>query len=192
VTGESWTFALAPRMIVPWRHGLTGEVIEMKLPLGFCRRSGTGRFVLTAAVVIASLGFLARVPTAEAGKGWCRSDPVVIIDGQIADVFVGSTLDALITTTGPIRIVVTVPPGTSTTYVISDLGFGHGYDFSFAESPDLVATDDGVPVNVDVYVPATKDSLPVSVFFAPRLLGILRPASADGYANSWVSVSSHM
>jgi hypothetical protein len=156
------------------------------------RRFGVSRLVLTAAVALAALGLLVTGPSAKAGKGWCRVDPVVIIDGQIADIFVGSTLSALLSTTGPIEIVVTVPPGTSTTHVISDLGFGRGYDFSFVESSDLVETAGGVPVNVDVYVPARSDTLPVSVYFAPRLLGILWPASADGYANSWVTVSSNV
>ena len=148
--------------------------------------------VTTIALTLAVLGLVLTGSPAQAGKGWCRVDPIVIIDGEIADVFVGSTLSALLTTTGPIRMVVTVPPGTQATKLISDLGFGRGYDFRFAESSDLVATEDGIPVRVDVYVPATDDSLPVSVYFAPRLLGILWPASVDGYANSWVSLTAHV
>ena len=158
---------------------------------GGCRL-GMSRLVLAAAIALATLGMLVSAPSASAGNGWCRVDPIVIIDGQIADIFVGSTLSALLSTTGPIEIVVTVPPGTRTTHVISDLGFGRGYDFSFVESSDLVETADGVSVDVAVYVPARTNTLPVSVFFAPRLLGILWPASADGYANRWVSVSSHV
>lgn len=150
------------------------------------------RVVSTLAVALAVLGLVLTGSSAQAGKGWCRVDPVVIIDGQIADIFVGSTLSALLTTTGPIKMIVTVPPGTKTTKLISDLGFGRGYDFRFAESSDLVATEDGIPVRVDVYVPATKDSLPVSVYFAPRLLGILWPASIDGYANDWISLTAHV
>jgi hypothetical protein len=156
------------------------------------RRVRVGGWMLTLAVAVATLGLLVTAPETQAGKGWCRVDPVVIIEGQIADVFVGSTLSALLTTTGPIEIVVTVPTGTRVQHVISDLGFGRGYDFSFAESDALVATDDGVPVEVDVYVPATRDELPISVYFAPRLLGLLSPASADGYANSWVSLSTNV
>jgi hypothetical protein len=116
----------------------------------------------------------------------------VVIDGTIADVFVGSTPFALPETTGPIQIVVTVPSGTTTAHLISDLGFGHGYDLCFVEWPDLVGSDNGLPVLVDVFVPATDDSLRVSVNVAARLLGFLWPAGSDGTANTWVSVDSRV
>lgn len=154
------------------------------------RLSGIRRAVLGVAVAAAVIGMLATGPSAQAGKGWCRVDPVVIIDGQVTDIFVGSDPSALLTTTGPIQIVVTVPAEMSATHVISDLGFGRGYDFSIVESSQLVATADSVPVDVEVYVPATGDALPVSVYFAPRLLGLLQPASTDGHANAWVELTT--
>ena len=164
-------------------------MMDMGSP-SFLPRFRRRRFVMAAAVILAASGMTFTGSTADAGKGWCRVDPVVIIDGQIADIFVGSTLSALTSTTGPIKVVVTVPEGAKTTYVISDLGFLRGYDFRFATSPDLEKTADGVPVRVAVYVPAKSDSLPITVYFSPRLLGLLWPASADGHANSWVTVNS--
>ncbi|MEA2584517.1 MAG: hypothetical protein QOF33_2602 [Thermomicrobiales bacterium] len=153
-------------------------------------RSRMSRLVATAALALAALGLLLTGPSAEAGKGWCRADPVVIIDGQIADVFGGSTPTILLKTPGPIKVVVKVPVGTKTKLVISDLGFGRGYDFRFAESRDLVKSGGKIPVRVEAYVPARGTKLPVTVYFAPRLLGILSPASADGHTNNWVSVTS--
>jgi hypothetical protein len=165
-------------------------MVDIRFNCGHMRRLRRNWIAVFAAIVLAMVGTMLSGPTAEAGKGWCRVDPVVIIDGQIADIFVGSTLSALTSTTGPISIVVTVPEETSTTHVISDLGFLRGYDFQFATSPDLQKNADGIPVQIGVYVPASTDQLPVTVYFAPRLLGILAPASADGHANSWVTLTS--
>lgn len=151
-----------------------------------------GQLAAVMAFVLAMAGMTLSAPTAEAGKGWCRVDPVFIIDGQVADVFIGSELSALLTTTGPIKITVTVPRGINVTHVLSDLGFGKGYKITVVKSASLKATKTSVPVNIDVYVPAKSNLLPVSVFFSPRLLGILSPASADGAANQWVSLQSHL
>jgi hypothetical protein len=147
------------------------------------------RFVF-AAVALATLGLLAAGSTVEAGKGWCRVDPVVVIDGQTADIFIGSDSSALTTTTGPIKIVVTVPSTSQATHVISDAGFGRGYDFRIAKSSTLESTATDTPVRIEVYVPATSSALPISVFFSPRILTILTPASADGHANNWVRLNT--
>jgi hypothetical protein len=149
------------------------------------------RFALLTAIMLAALGTILSGTGAEAGKGWCRVDPIVIIDGQIADIFIGSTLKALTTTTGPINVVVTVPQEVSATHLISDLGFGRGYDFRIVKSSSLQKDGDKVPVQIEVFVPARSDELPISVFFSPRLLGILWPASADGEANEWITLHAH-
>lgn len=156
-----------------------------------CRGFGQLRGVAHVIVVaIAALVMLSSASTAQAGKGWCRVDPIFIIDGQVTDVFVGSTLGALTSTTGPIKIVVTIPPETHAVKLLSDLGFGRGYDISIVTSDELVKTSDRTPVELKVYVPAKSDSLPVSVYFSPRLLGILNPVSVDGNANHWITLNS--
>jgi hypothetical protein len=53
-------------------------------------------------------------------------------------------------------------------------------------------TDNGIEVLVEVFVPATDDEMPVRVEFAPRILGILWPASAEGTANSWVRLRTEL
>lgn len=131
----------------------------------------------------------AGTPDASAGRGWCRADPLLLINGEIADVWVGSTLQALVETTGPIRLVVTTPEGVEAQHVISDLGFGHGYDIAISTSPELEWTPEGIELTIAVWVPARVE-LPVTVEFAPRVLGILWPASASGSTNSWVIVQT--
>jgi hypothetical protein len=140
------------------------------------------------AVVAASRG-------ADAHRAWCRTDPIVIIDGAIVDIFVsaplGDLVKAILTVTGPNKIVVTVPQGVKAWLLLSDLGFGRGNTVTFAQSPDLQRTADGVQVKVEVFVPA-KGSFPVRVDFAPRILGILAPESAEGVTNSWFSLTTDL
>jgi hypothetical protein len=130
------------------------------------------------------------VAGAAASKGWCRTDPVVLIDGAIADIFVSAPLTAPLQVTGPTEVVVTVPVGVETAVVLTDLGFGRGETVTFKESKRLRRTAEGVQVKVAVRVPARDDAMPVRVEFAPRILGILWPDSAEGTANDWVVLRS--
>jgi hypothetical protein len=141
-------------------------------------------------LVLAALLLALQVQGATAGLGWCRSDPVVTIDGRLADIFVSAPLDAPLKVTGPTKIVVTVPVGVEARLVLADLGFGKGEEVSFAQSRALKKTATGIEVQVAVYVPATDGTMPVKVEFAPGLLGLLRPASAQGTANAWVVLNT--
>ncbi len=148
-------------------------------------------WVRMAVAWILALGILltSGTPDVAAGRGWCRADPLLLINGATADVWVGSTLQALLDTTGPIRLVVTTPEGVQAQHVISDLGFGRGYDISIGTSPDLEWSSEGIELEIAVWVPA-RSELPVTVEFVPRVLGILWPASASGSTNSWVMVQT--
>jgi hypothetical protein len=126
-----------------------------------------------------------------AGRQWCRSDPVIMINGEVADVLIFS-LDAMAdSATGPVEIVVTLPPDMSGSVLATDLGFGgYGYAIRFDTSHKLRATDSTIPIRIAVYAPATDTRLPVLVDFVPRSNGALSVASATGSANNWVKVSS--
>ena len=123
---------------------------------------------------------------ASASKAWCRTDPVVVIDGYITDIFVSGPLSALLTVTGPTELVVTVPTGVNAWVLLADLGFGRGTNVTFQESDELTKTRRGVEIEVAAYVPSSDEAMPVRVEVAPRILGILWPASAEGIANEWV------
>ncbi len=142
---------------------------------------------ISALVTVAFL-FALVAQGAHAGTGWCRTDPAVAIEGRPADIFVAAPLDAPLLVTGPTRIEVTVPPGIDVMLIASSLGFGQGETVEFAESPSLKATAERVDVLIRVYVPATDDTMPVLVEFAPEVVGILAPASAEGTANAWISL----
>jgi hypothetical protein len=146
-----------------------------------------------AAVAAGAMLAGAGVRVASAGRSWCRVDPVVLIDGQLADVFVASDLAMLLKSTGPIKMKISIPVGSKGWVVLTDLGFGKGYDISFVQTSTLVRSNGRTPCKVEVYAPAKDSSLPVTVNFAPRSLGsgladILFGMSASGNANSWVTL----
>ena len=146
---------------------------------------------------LASMFALAVVLLALAGApagariGTCRGDPVVRIDGQIADIVLSSHDEMKDAATGPAKVVVTVPSGVPAELVATDRGFGgHGYDVRFAESDRLRVTERGLEVRIEVYAPATDGSLPVWVEFTPRGEGRLSAGSAEGRANAWVTLTT--
>ncbi len=122
---------------------------------------------------------------------WCKTDPIVRIDGQIADIVLLSHRQMHSAATGPARLVVTVPTGVAAELVATDRGFGgHGYDVRFAESADLRNAAGTLQVRVEAYAPASDDALPLRVKFAPRGTGRLSPGSAEGTANAWVVLAT--
>ncbi len=145
----------------------------------------------TWAVFLAIMALVATMGAVDAARVWCRSDPVVEIGGQTADVFVSAPAEAPTLVTGPTRVVVTVPKGVSTRLVVSDPGFGKGTEVSFAKSKRLRSTRTGTEVRVSVYVPASDD-MPVRVEFAPHVVGVLTPASAEGTANQWITLRTKL
>ncbi len=141
-------------------------------------------------LTLVALAFIVLAPGASAARAWCRTDPVVVIDGTLADVFVSRPLSAPLEVTGPTKMIITVPEGVKTQIILHDLGFGRGYDFKFKQSSDLHITDAGIEVKIEVYVPARDKKMPIKVEFAPRLLGILWPDSVEGTANQWITLNT--
>jgi hypothetical protein len=135
--------------------------------------------------LLASL--VAGLGTASAGRAWCRTDPLLLIDGQIADVFVLGPLTAPLQVTGPTRINIYVPQDAGLIVAVPDLGFLKGVDMQIIRTPALQKTASGrIPLRIEVYVPARDTNMPVAVEFAPRILGILDPDRVDGTANEWI------
>lgn len=141
------------------------------------------------------LGTAVIAPGAHASRGWCRMDPVIMVDGQAADVFVGSTTEMLLKATGPIRIEILIPRKSSGSVILTDAGFGHGYEIVFKASGSLKRTATHTQIKIRVYAPASTSTLPVSVNFSPRstnssLSAVLFGTTRDGYANSWISLAT--
>jgi hypothetical protein len=163
---------------------------QMSAPVRVSRRKFAS---LIAAGTVGAVTAGAGIEAASAGRAWCRFDPIVMIDGQLADVFIGSTLTMLLSATGPINLNISIPQESKGSVVLMDLGFGRGYNINFIKTSNLTKTNRETPVIIDVYAPAKDSSLPVSVTFAPRSLGssltdILFGMSAEGNANEWMTL----
>jgi hypothetical protein len=146
---------------------------------------------LLAALVAVTVG----VQPADAARGYCRVDPVIMVDGQLADVFVTSTIEMLTSATGPISMEIVIPVGSRGSVWLTDVGFLRGYNIVFKQSSALKRTATHTQVRVRVYAPAKNSSLPVTVTFAPRTLSsslreVLFGSSASGYANAWVTLTT--
>jgi hypothetical protein len=151
------------------------------------------RFGAAFALVVLAMMMLAA--PASAGRAWCAADPVAVVDGKVADIKVASSLDALFEVTGPNKLVLVVPEGVNGWFLLSDLGFGRGYNLDVEHSSDLQKTWRGTEIMIKVYVPAKDDSLPVTVTYRPHLLGLLnltKAASVSGSSNEWLTLSVTM
>src|SRR5690348_16875053 len=67
------------------------------------------RPALAAVALALVLSLLLSAQGVEAARGWCYADPVVVVDGQLADVYLASDLAMLTSASGAIQLVVTVP-----------------------------------------------------------------------------------
>jgi hypothetical protein len=145
---------------------------------------------LLGGAALAAVAAGVAIGRAEAARTWCRTDPVVMIDGKVADIWLGSYSDLHSTATGPAQIVVSVPKGVATQLLACDLGFGRlGYEVSFQVDTSLTRTKRGPRVIVSAYVPSSDPSLPLTVEFAPRSSG-LTAAGASGSVNDWVTLQT--
>src|SRR5215211_5066829 len=98
------------------------------------------RFARLLVAIVASFILISATNASEASaaRGWCRLDPVIMVDGQLADVFIGSNLEMLLTSTGPLQVEIIIPNGSTGFVVLTDLGFLKGYNIVFKHSSSLV------------------------------------------------------
>ena len=156
------------------------------------RRSVTRRAALRLLAPLAvALMLVLQAQSASAGIGWCRSDPLISVNGKTGHVYVESTEEMKVKKSGPIAIVVLVPKGmlASASAVPLDNGFGLGYAISFKEDGRLSARGGFVEVRVAAYAPATDGSLPVRVIFHsddPSLNDSTKTANA----NAWIETGT--
>ncbi len=150
----------------------------------------TSRRGFAAALFGLVAGVAAMVPTpASASRGWCRMDPLIRIDDDLADILAAAPPEILLANNGPVEFVITVPNGVDTRLIVKTVGFGRGEKVSFATSRRLNQTRAGMQVKIAMRVPARME-LPVRVEFAPRIVGLLKPESVEGTTNRWVTLKT--
>ena len=137
---------------------------------------------------------------AAAGRQWCRMDPLVAIDEALAEILVAVRFVDVLRVSGPTAIVVAVPPGVDARLLVpgawstkrgtlSGPGFRHGEYTRFRADRRLERTRKGIQLEIAVRVPS-REPLPVRLEFAPRVVGLLDPAAAEGTTNAWVRLTT--
>ena len=149
------------------------------------------RRALLALLAMLLLSLAVGSDTASAGRAWCRSDPVIKVDGGVADVYLSSYVEINQAATGPAEIVIALPVGSVGQLLATDNGFGGlGYRVSFVTDSTLKRTNGITQVVVRAYVPSSDSALPLQVDFAPRSSN-LRAATASGQVNQyWVALKT--
>jgi hypothetical protein len=147
--------------------------------------------VLQTTAALAAMTAVGDHQLAQAGRGWCRSDPLITIEDVLVDIFCTAPLTAPLRVTGPTEIVVRVPVGVKTALILAGPGFGRGERLRFEKRRRLKRSAKGLQVQVAVYVPADR-KLRIGVEFAPRLVGILNPVRAKGVTNEWIILTTHL
>ena len=127
-----------------------------------------------------------------ASIGWCRSDPVLQIEGALADIFVSIPASDVPEVTGPTQFVITTPVGVKKAVLLTSPGFRYGETVTFQESHALKMNSKGIQLRIAAYVPSMDGTTPVLVEFAPRVVGILSPISAKGSTNQWITYETRM
>lgn len=138
-----------------------------------------------------SLGVTER---AQASRRWCSVDPVVLIDGRLADIFLASDVKLQLSATGPSILRISLPESSQGSVILSDTGFGlKGYDIEFVTDSSLKRTAEHTPIRIAALTPSSDSTLPLKVTFAPRTLDssrsqVLFGTSAEGLVNRWVKL----
>lgn len=145
-------------------------------------------------LVVAALAAVLLAPsgTAMGSIGWCKSDPVVRIGDNVVDIYLSAPADAPLKVTGPNEIIIIVPDTVSAAAIEVPLGFGKGESVTIEHSRKLKETTDGIDVIVKAYVPAWDDTMPVIIEFAPNIVGLLGPTTAQGTANTWITLQTRL
>ena len=122
------------------------------------------RFISGGAIALAA-PLIGSARSAEAGISWCRTDPLITVNGKTGHVYVESTAEMWTSRSGPIQVTVVAPVGSEASAVPLDHGFGLGYTILFREDAGLKRLGSFSEVRVEVVAPALNGSLPVRVIF---------------------------
>jgi hypothetical protein len=155
------------------------------------RRKAITRIAPAVAAALASAVAFGRTRETDASIVWCRTDPIVTVNGRSFHVYVLSTEEMYWQATGPTEIIVKYPQGTSASgqLVPGDNGFGRGYNLNLQPTSGLQASGNSFQIRVAVRVGANDSSLPVRMEAVRSSDGRLL-ASKEAYANNWFESSA--
>jgi hypothetical protein len=154
------------------------------------RRCGRRQAIATLAT-LAAAGTAMLNRSADAARGWCRSDPLIRIEDELVYVVFSAPVSIRRRVTGPTEIVVRVPTGVETEVISEGSGFGEGEIVRFEEMAGAVMFGSNIPIEIEATVPARED-LPIAMEFARRTRGRHTPERAEGWTNNWLRLSVEM
>jgi hypothetical protein len=114
---------------------------------------------------------LCGVASAPAGAGrlWCKTDPIISLDGRLVDITVSIPLDMIVAVNGPVQITVWTPNTVERHVIVPDLGL-LGYRTEVVFKDTLAAVQDNrIPTYIKVVVPidqtivTSADTVPVEL-----------------------------
>jgi hypothetical protein len=153
-----------------------------------CGRRATLRW----ATALAAVGTAGAFQSAISARGWCRSDPLVRIDGELVYIVFAAPRTIRKVVTGPTEVVITVPLGVQTALVAAGSGFGEGETVRFVQSRETIESRSDFDILVETRVPASED-LPIGLEVARRTRGNHKqPARANGQTNRWIALSTKL
>lgn len=116
------------------------------------------KLIVRAVLAAAMLVMLAPQGAAVAGPDWCEEDPIVVVDGHIADLVAGYDGAYRAAITGAIRYEVHVPANVTYTkaYIIPGTV---PQEVAFVRSLPAWSGTGGLPMTVKVSIPSTTDFL---------------------------------
>lgn len=128
---------------------------------------------LALGTLVSVLMMAALATQASAGLLWCRSDPVVRLDGTLVDIVIAIPVDYVPAVNGATHFEVRTAKGATRELILNDVGYnGHGSEVVFTDGPGWVK-DKKVPTSVRVHVPidetklAPGETVPVEVTVTP-------------------------
>lgn len=90
---------------------------------------------------------------------WCKSDPVVTLNGTVVDITVAIPLEYVPLVNGPVYYEIQTPRGTARELILSDVGYnGHGAIVAFTDGGGAV-TNNQIPTRVRATVPVDESQL---------------------------------
>ena len=100
--------------------------------------------------IILLLALVLNSQLVEAGRLWCKADPVVSIDDRIVSISLAIPLEYLLLVDGPTIIEITVPESVDRLVVVNDVGFLRGSIITFKHGG--VVQDGQIPVRIEASV----------------------------------------
>lgn len=128
------------------------------------------RFVI--GTIVPLLAVLSLSLPVNAGFMWCKTDPVITLNGTIVDITTAIPLEYVPLVNGPVTYEIRTPKDTERHLILNDAGFGHGSEVVFLDGSGTIQ-DNEIPTRISVHVPvdtsslAPNETVPVEMVITP-------------------------